>query len=84
MEADGFLLPVIEAHCEYRRPARYDEEIEIRTEARLCSAVRLEFVYDVRMTSTNDIAASGRTIHVALNRAGRPCRLPDRIRGVFA
>ena len=31
--ADGVSLPVIEAHCEYRQPARYDDEIEIRTEA---------------------------------------------------
>src|SRR5262245_28192662 len=31
MEADGISLPVIEAHCEYRQPARYDDEIEIRT-----------------------------------------------------
>ena len=43
MEAAGVMLPVIEAHCEYRRPARYDEEIEIRTDGRLCSPVRMEF-----------------------------------------
>ena len=33
MEEDGVALPVIEAHCEYRQPARYDDEIEIRTRA---------------------------------------------------
>src|SRR5437868_11023388 len=52
MEAEGVLLPVVEAHCEYRRPARYDEEIEVRTRARLCSPVRMEFVYDVLLKST--------------------------------
>ena len=26
----GVQLPVIEAHCEYRQPARYDDEIDIR------------------------------------------------------
>ena len=31
MEADGIQLPVIEAHCEYRAGARYDDDIEIRT-----------------------------------------------------
>ena len=39
----GVMLPVIEAHCEYRRPARYDDEIEVRTEGRLLSPVRMEF-----------------------------------------
>src|SRR5713226_6864935 len=57
MEEAGVALPVIEAHCEYRRPARYDEEIEVRTEGRMCSPVRLEFSYDVMLKSTNEIAA---------------------------
>jgi acyl-CoA thioester hydrolase len=47
MEAEGVLLPVIEADCRYRRPARYDDELEIRTEGRLTSPVRLEFHYEV-------------------------------------
>src|SRR5262245_42099378 len=37
MEESGVILPVIEAHCEYRRPTRYDEEIEVRTSGRLGS-----------------------------------------------
>jgi acyl-CoA thioester hydrolase len=84
MEASGVFLPVIESHCEYRRPARYDEEIEIRTEGRLCSPVRMEFAYDVVLKSSDVVAAAGRTVHAALGRDGRPCRLPDRIREVFA
>ena len=31
MEAEGLALPVIEAHCEYRLGARYDDDLEIRT-----------------------------------------------------
>ena len=84
MEAEGVFLPVIEAHCEYRRPARYDEEIEVRTEGRLCSPVRMEFCYDVVLKSSNDLVASGRTVHAALARDGRPCRLPARVREAFA
>jgi acyl-CoA thioester hydrolase len=84
MEASGVSLPVIEAHCQYRRPARYDEEIEIRTEGRLRSPVRMEFVYDVVLKSTNTSAATGRTVHAALGVDGRPCRLPKRIREAFA
>ena len=38
MEQDGVSLPVIEAHCEYRQPARYDDELEIRDQRRRCDA----------------------------------------------
>lgn len=84
MEAAGVLLPVIEADCRYRRPARYDDELEIRTEGRLTSQVRLEFHYEVHVTGQAGAIATGRTAHAAVSRNGRPCRLPARILEAFA
>jgi acyl-CoA thioester hydrolase len=84
MERSGISLPVIEAHCDYVRPARYDDELEVKTEGRLLSPVRMEFTYEVRLRAETVISASGRTVHASLDPNGRPCRLPTRIRGVFA
>jgi acyl-CoA thioester hydrolase len=84
MEATGVLLPVIEAHCTYQRPARYDDEIEVRAAVRVLSPVRLEFTYEVVLTSDGTIAATGTTRHAAMTGDGRPCRLPARIREAFA
>jgi acyl-CoA thioester hydrolase len=79
MEADGVALPVIEAHCEYVRPARYDDEVEITTAATLLSPVRVRFEYELCVGGA-PAAATGHTVHAALDRAGRPCRLPARVR----
>ena len=84
MEHAGLSLPVIEAHCEYHRPARYDDELEIMTTGRLLSPVRMEFSYEVRRAADGLVAASGKTVHAALDNSGKPCRLPSRIREVFA
>ncbi len=84
MEQAGVSLPVIEAHCEYLRPARYDDELDVKTEGRMLSPVRMEFIYEVVHREGQVTAASGRTVHAALDRAGRPCRLPERVREVFA
>jgi acyl-CoA thioester hydrolase len=84
MEHEGVSLPVIEAHCEYHRGARYDEELEVRTVGRLLSPVRIEFTYEVVRREDAARAASGRTVHAAVSPDGRPCRLPPRIRQVFA
>jgi acyl-CoA thioester hydrolase len=84
MEQAGVSLPVIDARCEYRRPAKYDDEIEIRTKGRMLSPVRMEFTYEVVRREDQAIAAAGRTVHAALDPVGKPCRLPDRIRQVFA
>lgn len=83
MEADGIVLPVIEAHCAYRRPARYDDVIEIRTTGRIASPVRMEFDYEVAI-GDGEPAATGHTVHAAVNTDGRPCRLPPRIHEAFA
>jgi acyl-CoA thioester hydrolase len=84
MEDTGVRLPVIEAQCAYRRPARYDDQVDVRAEGRVTSAVRMEFTYEVLVRGHRGPAAQGRTVHAALGRNGRPCRLPDRIWKAFA
>ena len=80
MESDGFSLPVIEAHCEYRQSARYDDDIEVRTKGELLSPVRLRFDYEVVRPADGVTIAHGHTVHASLDRGGRPCRLPARAR----
>ena len=80
MESDGDLLPVLEANCVYRQPARYDDELDVRTTGELLSPVRVKFVYDVVRPADDTVLATGYTVHAAVDRGGRPCRLPDRVR----
>jgi acyl-CoA thioester hydrolase len=84
MEQEGLALPVIEAHCEYRMGARYDDEIEIRTRARLVSPARIAFDYDVVRRPDEQTLVTGSTVHVTTNQAGRPTRLPARVRALFS
>jgi len=83
MEHAGVSLPVIEARCDYRRPAKYDDEIDVRTEGRMISPIRMQFDYEVVRVEDGVVAASGRTVHAALDPDGRPCRLPPRVAEVF-
>jgi acyl-CoA thioester hydrolase len=83
MEAEGFSLPVIEAHCDYRHPARYDDDLEVRTTGSLLSPVRVQFTYDIVRPGDNATIATGHTIHATLDRAGRPRRLPERVHALL-
>jgi acyl-CoA thioester hydrolase len=83
MEAGGVSLPVIEAHCDYKQPARYDDDLEIRTAGTLVSPVRVAFSYEVVRPTDSRTVATGRTLHASIDRSGRPCRLPDRVKGFF-
>ena len=84
MEAEGFSLPVIEARCEYRVSAKYDDDVDVRTSGATVSAVRVRFDYEVVRAADEVVLATGHTVHAVLDRSGRPRRLPERARTVFA
>ena len=83
MEAEGFGLPVIEAHCGYRQSARYDDELDIRARGTLLSPVRVRFDYEVVRTPDGAVLAEGHTVHACLDPEGRPRRLPPRVVAIF-
>jgi acyl-CoA thioester hydrolase len=84
MEDEGFGLPVIEAQCSYRISARYDDELQIETMARLVSPIRLAFDYRVVRPADGQIVATGYTVHATVDRSGRPVRLPARVKELLA
>jgi acyl-CoA thioester hydrolase len=84
MEADGYMLPVLEVSCVYRQPARYDDELDVRTTGAVVSPVRVKFTYDVVRVTDDVLLATGHTVHASVDRDGRPCRLPDRVRDLLS
>ena len=84
METEGFGLPVIDAQCTYRGSARYDDEIEVRTRGEMLSPVRVKFTYDIVRPADAATLATGTTVHATVDRNGRPCRLPQRVRDVLS
>ena len=84
MEDEGFGLPVIEAQCEYKTSARYDDELQIETVARLVTPIRLAFDYRVLRPADGQTVATGYTVHATVDRSGRPVRLPARVKELLA
>jgi acyl-CoA thioester hydrolase len=84
MEVDGYSLPVIDAQCAYKASAKYDDEIEVRTSGDMVSPVRVRFSYEVVRTADRALLATGSTVHATLDRTGKPCRLPERVRALFS
>ena len=84
MEAEGYMLPVVQAHCAYKQSARYDDEIEIVARGTLLSPVRIRFDYDVRRAADTALLAEGYTVHASLDPQGKPRRLPPRVLPIFS
>ena len=84
MEVEGLALPVTEAHCEYRQSAKYDDDIDVRTRASQASPVRIRFDYEAVRRSDGVVIATGYTVHATIGPQGRPVRLPERVKDLFA
>jgi acyl-CoA thioester hydrolase len=80
VEEEGIFLPVVEASCSYRAPVRYDDRLKVRTEVAEAGAVRVTFTYRIERADDGALLASGRTTHAAVDRRGRPRRLPQALR----
>jgi acyl-CoA thioester hydrolase len=77
--ARGLYLGVIETHCRYVKPARYDDELLIRAGVTDIGRARIEIGYEIAAPDS-ELRASGSTLHAVLNDAGRPQRIPPEFR----
>ena len=84
MEAqDGIRLAVVDAHCRYLSPARYDDEIAVKTWVARANPRMVEFHYEIFESSSARELASGETRHIFLGSNMRPVKLPERYRPLF-
>jgi acyl-CoA thioester hydrolase len=79
LDAAGLALPVIEAQCSYKRPAHYEDLLDIEIAITELRAVSMRFAYAVRRGS--DLLAVGFTRHAFVSTAdGRPRQMPAMLR----
>jgi acyl-CoA thioester hydrolase len=81
-EDDSFIV-VAEAHCRYKRPARFDDVLEIRTRVTQSQRRTLRFGYEIFNQATGELIATGETLHVICDSLGRPKSLPEKYRQFF-
>lgn len=80
---DDVLLTVAEASCRYVSPARYDDEIVVRTWVAQAHARVLKFSYEMLEKSSGRRLATGETKHVFCDRNQKPMKLPEKYRARF-
>jgi acyl-CoA thioester hydrolase len=80
-EDDSFIV-VAEARCRYRRPARFDDLLTIRTRVIETQRRTVRFAYEI-LNQAGESVATGETWHVICDRKGRPKSLPEKYRKYF-
>jgi len=81
VESKGVYLPVVEAHCSYRKPAFYDDIITIATSFQFAGPARLRFDYE--LYRDGEVLASGYTVHVCVSKDRKVLKPPEYLRALL-
>jgi acyl-CoA thioester hydrolase len=80
-EDDSFIV-VAEASCRYKRAARFDDLLTLRTRIMEAQRRTVRFGYEI-FNEARELIATGETLHVICDRMGRPKSLPEKYRRYF-
>jgi len=83
IEKNGVMLPVIEAHCEYKKGAMFSQDIIVKTYIRELPKVKIKFEYNICLADSDEILLTGYTIHACTNLEGKPVKMPKYIRKIL-
>lgn len=84
LEKSGFGLPVVEAHCQYKRPARYEDVLTIEVALAQLKRASLRFEYRMARQRDQTLIAVGHTVHACVDAAGKPTGLPPYVLKLLA
>jgi acyl-CoA thioester hydrolase len=81
VESGGIYLPVVEAHCSYKKPAHYDDTLTIATTFKFAGPARLRFDYEI--LRNGEVLAAGYTVHACVSRDRKVVKPPEYLKAML-
>ena len=82
-QQDNCHIAVVDVRCRYKAPARYDEQIVVRTELKNLRDSLLHFGYKVVRAADGELLAEGETTHIVVDGNFVKRALPEKYRAAF-
>src|SRR5215831_10385988 len=82
-EKDGCGIAVIDARCRYKLPARYDDEVIVRTQLKYLRESLIQFEYELARASDGTVLAEGDTTHIVVDAEMKKVSLPEKYISTF-
>lgn len=77
-DLDGCGIAVIDARCRYKAPARYDDQIIVRTRLKYIRESLIQFEYELMRADDGILLAEGDTTHIVVDREMNKVSLPGK------
>ncbi len=83
LENNGYIMPVVSMHIDYKKPAHYDEIITIKTFVRERPNVKIVLEHEI-YNHNGELLNKGNTTLCFVNRStNRPSPAPDYVQKIF-
>lgn len=80
IEEMGVFIPVVEAHANYKAPARFDDELLVRTRLAKMGETSVRFENEVYRLPSMELLCTGHTVHVVVGKDGKAIKIPEEFR----
>jgi acyl-CoA thioester hydrolase len=80
---DGCHIAVVDARCRYKAPARYDEEIIVRTHLKNIRESLIHFAYELVRAEDGTLLAEGETTHIVIDHEMKITPMPQKYLRAF-
>lgn len=75
MEAQDFLIPVLEVGCKYKTPFRFGDSFEITLKIEKFNGIKMNLTYEVKDAITKEVRTTGTSSHCFVDRNMMPLRI---------
>jgi len=82
-QQDNCFIAVVDARCRYKAPARYDDEIVIKTWLKNIRESVIHFGYELSRVEDGSLLAEGETTHIVADAQMRKTVLPEKYMNAF-
>ena len=79
IENEGYLLPVITSHCDYKVGANFEDTLIINTIIKDQPRSRLRIDYEVYRNKSAELLVSGYTLHAFTDKSGKAVKPPKQL-----
>ena len=79
IENEGYLLPVVTSHCDYKVGAKFEDTLVVNTIIKDLPKSRLRIDYEVHRNNFDELLVSGYTMHAFTDKSGRAVKPPKQL-----
>jgi acyl-CoA thioester hydrolase len=79
----GCHIAVVDARCRYKAPARYDDEVIVRTHLKNVRESMIHFGYELLRAEDGTLLAEGETTHIVIDKEMKIAAISEKYLSVF-